>query len=375
MDAMNFCSKNGKKIKWLYWADYVSLSDVEAAMDEFDELQVWYPHRVDNEIEQKYGNVISIIEGRNRQFDERIFSKAVDISLDEEEIYSEFSKTRRYECRRARERDNVVTDFFHPDKYDEAVAEYIDFYNTFAKERQRAKADEIKIKALIDADAFVIGIAKDESGNMLVQNAYIVCDNKKMVSLFTSSSLFLSNREMANLIGRANGYLQYEAMLHFKRAGFEKYDLGGYYLGKDDEKKINITQYKNSFGGELDEYRTGFAISLSSVRNINAYLLKNKNELYNQDVILYGYSDWGRYVEQKLMEIVGVKAVCIIDNLLCKENENVCDKNAVLDYAIENTIIIVTTLEANYIEICKDEGVKPFFENKKTACIRVEKLW
>lgn len=53
------------------------------------------------------------------------------------------------------------------------------------------------------------------------------------------------------LIGIANRFLHYSAMLHFKKHGFKIYDFGGIDPVESDPKIQGINEFKRSFGGAM----------------------------------------------------------------------------------------------------------------------------
>jgi lipid II:glycine glycyltransferase (peptidoglycan interpeptide bridge formation enzyme) len=82
-------------------------------------------------------------------------------------------------------------------------------------------------------------------------HAYFIVDNT--VRLLHSCSLFrdTDDHECQNLVGRANRLLHWDDILYFKRNNYLLYDFGGIYQGDRDKEKIQIAQFKNSFGGEI----------------------------------------------------------------------------------------------------------------------------
>ncbi|RKM59527.1 hypothetical protein D6856_09930 [Butyrivibrio sp. XB500-5] len=375
MNGFSFQIENDRKIKIIYWADYVSLEDITIESDSCDEIQIWYPQKVDKDIAKEYGEVLSIIEGDEYSFGDRTFSKAINLLQEEEQIFSGFSKTMRYESRRAGERDNLSIEFDYPVIEDKKLNEYVEFYNSFAREKGRAELYLDKVMVLVEKGAFAIATAKSDLGEILVKNAYIVCDDMKMVSHFSSSSLFRSNKEMSQMIGRANGYLHFSAMKMFKKLGYETYDLGGYYAGNTDLERMSISSYKDKFGGVITEYETGFVISFDQIKNIVNNLKIIENKIKTDKVVIYGYSSWGKYLHRILKEKYNIEPFCIIDNKLFSKEDNIESEEILKQFNdYDDYYIIITTLKENYKKICEGECVKPFFNRKRTCCVREKDL-
>lgn len=371
MNGFKFQIEGERKIKIVYWTDYVDLDGIISESNDCDEIQVWYPKKVDRRIAEKYGEIISIIEGDEYSFGDRTFSKSINLEQSEDSIFAGFSKTMRYEVRRSAERDNISISFDIPQKYDDKVSEYVDFYNAFAKDKGRAELYVDKVIALVDSGAFCIATAKDENGEVLVKNAYIMCDEMKVISLFTSSSLFRSNKEISQKIGRANGYIQFAVMKYFKEKGYKRYDMGGYYNGDKDIQRMRISEYKDKFGGELDQYETGFSISFDQVKNVEKNLAEIRNDICKRKIIIYGYSTWGKYIEKRVKEIYSAENILIIDNKLCMTESGIGDES-ILDECtpIDDYYIIFSTLKENYNKICLGNRVASFYDKGLTCCLR-----
>ncbi len=365
---MQFTYNNGKtRTKWIYWADFISYDDFEAAAADCDYLQIWYPRHVDMKIGKKYKEILSIVEGSEYDFGDEVYSKSIDLEMEEEEIFAGFAKTRRYKTRRATERDGLEVSFCFPDKRDKDVDDYISFYDVFAEKSNLApitgeKLD--KILALIDAHMFAIGKVYDQKGELLVAHGYLVCKEMKRVALYSSSST-----DLTSLIGRANGYLHYRAMCLFKSKGFKRYDMGGFYQGSD-RKKMNISAFKDSLGGEIEKFATGFSIRADQLRNVEKNLMMQKENIMNKQVIIYGMASWGEYVARRIKELYGVLPVCLIDNNLQENDEHYFKENILEKYIPKDTLLIITTAYETFKVICKGKFVKPYFEEGTAYCIR-----
>lgn len=365
---MQFTYNNGKtRTKWIYWADFVSYDDFEAISSDCDYLQIWYPRHVDMKIGEKYKEILSIVEGSEFDFGDETYSKSVDLEMDEEEIFAGFSKTRRYETRKAMERDGLKVFFCFPNKLDKELNDYISFYNAFAEQKKIGLINGGKLEkmfALINAHMYALGRVYDQTGKLLVAHTYLVCEEMKTVALYESSSL-----ETNPLIGRANGYLHYRAMCLFKSKGFKRYDVGGFYQGSN-QKKMNISAFKDSLGGEIEKFVTGFSIRMDQLRNVEKNLIAYRENIRNKKVIIYGMASWGLYVTRRIKELYGVVPVCMIDNNLHKSDGSYCKEDILKKYGPKDTILIVTTLQKNYNAICEGAFVKPWSEEGAVYCIR-----
>jgi lipid II:glycine glycyltransferase (peptidoglycan interpeptide bridge formation enzyme) len=73
------------------------------------------------------------------------------------------------------------------------------------------------------------------------------------VSLLHSASVLPSesDADLRAIIGRANRRLHWEDMVFFRSEGVATYDLGGWYIGQRDQRKLGINIFKEQFGGRV----------------------------------------------------------------------------------------------------------------------------
>jgi len=194
-----------------------------------------------------------------------------DISEDEEAIKAHFSKSCKYKVNRAAREDVQIEIKDSAEITDEDIATFLDFFTTFweSKGTQFTEFDSVKsdLTDYRDAGALSIGIGK-VAGQTAIYHTHIYDD--KTARLLHSASLYRLQEDeegnTKNLIGMANRYLHFQEMLHFKSMGLSTYDWGG--AGRSEDV-INITEFKESFGGELKTY-----YDFEEVRGIMAHLFK-----------------------------------------------------------------------------------------------------
>ena len=154
-----------------------------------------------------------------------------DISGTPEEIKSAFTKNCRYKVNRAA-REDVDLRFMGGESITkEEIERFLAFFKTFWE----SKGDSFTREEEIRRDLTYRLIGDDES-------------------------------ESRNIIGMANRYLHYMDMLHFKEKGLTIYDWGG--AGRDEDV-INITQFKESFGGSPEK-----SYNYEAVKGFMAHLFK-----------------------------------------------------------------------------------------------------
>jgi hypothetical protein len=99
-----------------------------------------------------------------------------------------------------------------------------------------------------------------DDGAPLAWKSYIVCRGRARI-LQGGSARFDTNANNG-LTSRANIWSAWQDLLHFQRAGFVCFDLGGWYTGDTDPELLRINDFKRRFGGRiLEEYKCLRALS------------------------------------------------------------------------------------------------------------------
>lgn len=188
---------------------------------------------------------------------ERLSTLVTDLAQSEDDLWDLIAKNTRYEIKRAKERDGVVTitDLAQGERKDEKLKEYIGFFNGFAETKNRSSIGYGDLAQFYESGNLVVrSVHKSESEETIAMHAYILSDGR--ARLYQSSSHFRANNdpEFRKMTGRANRLLHWEDMLYFKAQGVPTYDMGGWYGGSEDSEKLAINQFKESFGGtRIDE--------------------------------------------------------------------------------------------------------------------------
>jgi len=359
---------NTDRIKAVYWSNRITLKDINDQIELCDYLQIWYPHECDDNIFDTYGMILSYIEYEGK-WKGKAYSSIIDLTQSKEILFNSITKNRRYEIRRAKERDNLYIVFI--DNISEKdFLQFIHFYHQFAMTKKGLAIDIDKVKALAEENKFVIAKVIDSNGETVVMHGYIADEEDGIAALFSSSSLYRIDKENANLIGRANAFLHYASMLYFKEKRYKYYDLGGAYQGKENIQLMNITKFKESFGGKVVEFCNGFVIPMKEVRSINKCLEQNKEKFFRNKVIVWGAGMFGKYVLKQLTERMGITIERVIDNKLAKSSDKYCAEGILDIYDPERTAVIVTTNEECFESIAKQENCKKYIQNGMLIGVR-----
>lgn len=172
-----------------------------------------------------------------------------DLTESEEEIMIHFSKSCKYKVKRAvREGVEVVlkaSEEITNGDLDDFADFYLEFYNSKGYEEVNRFKLINELKMYREKKALSISMAT-ANGTAVVYHTHIV--EKTYARLFHSASLYRIEETIpSTVVGMANRFLHKEDMLFFKDMGIQKYDWGGAGIG---EEVANITEFKESFGGE-----------------------------------------------------------------------------------------------------------------------------
>jgi hypothetical protein len=189
-------------------------------------------------------------EPLNGMLSREFYTLLVDLNQTPEAIFEKMKRGTRYEIRRAQAADNLSHRYWHgPDQ--EIFAEFCNYANEFLVERQQPFLDREWLALLAKAGLLELTRIDDQKGECLTWHAYHRGSTR--VTLLYSASLFRKNPDgdFRNLVGRANRLHHWLDMLHFKEAGIETYDFGGWYQGLTNEERLRINKFKEQFGGEI----------------------------------------------------------------------------------------------------------------------------
>lgn len=179
-----------------------------------------------------------------------------DLTEDADAIKSHFSKSCKYKVNRAAREDVQLTIMTGDQITDEEIDRFLEFFGAFweSKGSRFTSHDSVRRDLVDYRDAGALTLAYAVvAGQTAIYHTHIHDD--KTARLLHSASLYPLQEDeegnTKNLIGMANRYLHYQEMLYFKEKGMSVYDWGG--AGRDEDV-INITEFKESFGGEERVY-------------------------------------------------------------------------------------------------------------------------
>ena len=185
-------------------------------------------------------------------------SLLTDLTKSKDELLNQItSKNFKYEIRRSN-RDEITVKYYtaqdilkNPLLLDKFK---ICYDQMFAEKGKSTKLNLEALKRYAEESALIISVVYFDE-EPVVFHSYV--DGKDRVRFFHSCSTFRSDREYAQLIGRANKRLHWEDWLYFKDKGYVEYDWGGVFAFDSDD---GIDKFKRTFGGKPVEY---FNVSVS----------------------------------------------------------------------------------------------------------------
>jgi hypothetical protein len=169
-----------------------------------------------------------------------------DLTADETEMLRRFGSTTRYEINRAQNKDSLDARVLSP--LASAVTAFLDFYDRFAQQKSLPRAYRRELFAASAAQQLVLTQASC-ADEVLVWHAYIVWRTSAAL-LYSASHFRNTSGAQRALVGRANRWLHWKDMLHFKEMGFQRYDWGGLFDDESSADRAGINGFKRDFGGE-----------------------------------------------------------------------------------------------------------------------------
>lgn len=201
------------------------------------------------------------------------FTSMLDLELDEVRLAAGIGKNASYKIRRAKERDRVDVAIVDAPSASE-LETFQGFYDAFSRWRGVPRCSRERLRALAAGGGLTVSFSRvgEGDGPWLSAHAY-VCDGVRARLLYSARNVALIEEQGA-LIGRANRYMHWRTILHFKARGCRLYDFGG--IGKGPEGKA-IAEFKLEFGGrEALEYNLLRGVSARGKAAVALYRLKSR---------------------------------------------------------------------------------------------------
>lgn len=330
---------DGKRILRLNWPHEIKMEDLKKYSLLADEIQFWYPKYLNPELKKIDNKYISFIH-QNQVWGVPSQTGIIDLNESEEKIFSSFSKTCKYEVKRAANRDHLKFQILlHPNIAE--INQFLEFYNKFAITKKLPLLQRNVVESMVKVGILAISIVYSSEAEMLVHHSYIVDVEEKRVALNTSCSLVhsINDTSKKNMIGRANRYLHYQDMLFFKKNGYQTYDLNGVaYSVVQDQEHESISAFKKEFGCKRED---SFESVILQTLPLN-YIEENSKK---KKIIVFGA---GGYFKEALPFLsLSYDVVAVADNDIGKwgstieQGIKVISPGDILKYNINDLIVVI----------------------------------
>jgi len=210
--------------------------------------ELWYdeepPSDPGVDIIQYHQRASPIPDARHTPF----LSLVTSLAGGEDAIMETFGKDCRYKIRRAESKDGLHLEFIT--EPENRLDEFGTFFDAFARQKSLAPCDRQWLVAACKARQLALSSAS-RNGEALVWHAHVL--SGITAGLQYSGSCFRNrDNDYRALVGRANRWLHWKDMLHFKDVGMERYDWGGLFEDESTPEGAGINNFKRDFGGRQE---------------------------------------------------------------------------------------------------------------------------
>lgn len=179
----------------------------------------------------------------------------IDLTMAEAELWANIKKDTRYEIRRATEKDGLTYEMWPSPREEILVNEFLDAYHAvFDRKSPALNIHKGTVHAHVTATAWHVSRVCGEEGVPLSWHVYAFGKSETvLVHSLVNSGMHLRGQAT----GRANRYHHWQDIRWYRNHGYARYDLGGWYSGDHDVKRLNINRFKAEFGGVLTPTYSG----------------------------------------------------------------------------------------------------------------------
>ncbi|MFL6229235.1 MAG: hypothetical protein ACJ741_10690 [Pyrinomonadaceae bacterium] len=176
----------------------------------------------------------------------------IDLTREPGEIFASMKQGCRYKIRRAVARDALSYECANA-AHAGMLARFCDLYDEFAPRKSLPPLDRAWLSLMAQTGCLYVSRVGDEaSGEGLTWHTHY--ESHGRATLLHSASAPPpddGDTSARNRVGRANRFHHWRDMLWFKAAGATLYDLGGWYHGDSDARRLGINRFKEDFGGRV----------------------------------------------------------------------------------------------------------------------------
>jgi hypothetical protein len=173
----------------------------------------------------------------------------IDLTRAREALLASMKQGCQYKIRRAGARDGLVYECANAARA-EWLARFCDLYDEFTPRKSLPPLDRAWLMLMAETGALYVSHVSDAaSGDALTWHTHYLSHGR--ATLLHSASVTPPDADppTRNRAGRANRFHHWQDMLWFKAEGATVYDLGGWYSGDTDARRLGINRFKEDFGG------------------------------------------------------------------------------------------------------------------------------
>lgn len=178
------------------------------------------------------------------------YTLLIDLTRDRAELLSSMRNGCRYKVRRAGVRDGISYDCANAAARPDLLSRFCAMYDEFATRKSLPALDRVWLTQMAETGGLFVSLVSLPAGDDIVWHTHYL-SNGRATLLHSASPPVASDTTARNLSGRANRFQHWRDMLHFKDAGARHYDLGGWYQGDTDARRLGINRFKEEFGGSV----------------------------------------------------------------------------------------------------------------------------
>ena len=210
----------------------------------------------------------------------RIFhTLRIDLTKPEEEIFSEFDSTTRHQIHQIEKKHDFELRYYDtPDL--KILDEFFEYYDEFVREKGIVAGDKNLLLMAQEQNALSISLLADKDGQILCGLASIHEDSIVLMMYGFSYFRKFADSSMRNIISKANRYLHWEMIRHYKKLGYKTLDMGGLGMGQETSDLNTVDRFKMGFGGKIHTLQHFYHARTMKGKIVLMIMQKNKKIAY-----------------------------------------------------------------------------------------------
>ena len=178
------------------------------------------------------------------------YTRLIDLSQTPDALFEQMDGFTGADIRKAQKKDQTVGQLLEPLSRD-VLERFYEFYDQFAARKNLPPTDRHWVERTAAAGKLDLWAANGPGGERLGYHVFYRAESRVRSVHSASVHAQESSKEVQRKIGRANRFLVWTCMLHYREKGVRDFDLGGWYNGKTDAARLGINKFKEGFGGAV----------------------------------------------------------------------------------------------------------------------------